>query len=225
MRIFEQGRVFLRDGDSHTEPEHVAGLIFNGLDTRSPSGNRNDDFYSMKADIESLVTARGFKAEFASGHENFMHAGQTAEIFADGVKIGYAGRLKPAIEQELDVSGVYVFEIDVTGLTEARKPAFTPASSFPASFRDISLLVADTKSNDDVMKDIRECVKDSGSEITLESLRLFDIYAGKGIPEGFRSLAYTMSYRSHEKTLTVEEVEALHNGVRESLKRKGYIIR
>ncbi|MBR0279663.1 MAG: phenylalanine--tRNA ligase subunit beta, partial [Synergistaceae bacterium] len=121
--------------------------------------------------------------------------------------------------------GVYVFEIDVTGLTEARKPAFTPASSFPASFRDISLLVADTKSNDDVMKDIRECVKDSGSEITLESLRLFDIYAGKGIPEGFRSLAYTMSYRSHEKTLTVDEVEALHNGVRESLKRKGYIIR
>ncbi len=225
VRIFEQGRVFLRDGDSHKEPEHAAGLIFNGLDTRSPSGNRNDDFYSMKADIESLITARGFKAEFLSGHENFMHAGQTAEIFADGVKIGYAGRLKPAIEQELDVSGVYVFEIDVTGLTEARKPAFTPTSSFPASFRDISLLVADTKSNDDVMKDIRECVKDSGSEITLESLRLFDIYAGKGIPEGFRSLAYTMSYRSQTKTLTVDEVETLHNGVRESLKRKGYIIR
>ena len=133
--------------------------------------------------------------------------------------------MKPAIEQELDVSGVYVFEIDVTGLTESRKPAFTPASSFPASFRDISLLVADTKSNDDVMKDIRQCVKDSGSDITLESLRLFDIYAGKGIPEGFRSLAYSLSYRSQTKTLTVEEVETLHNGVRESLKAKGYVVR
>ncbi len=225
VRIFEQGRVFIMDGDSHTEPEHVAGLIFNGVDTRSPSGNRNEDFYSIKADIESLITSRGYRVDFVSGHENFMHAGQTANIFADGVKLGYAGRLKPAIEQELDVSGVYVFEIDVTNLTEARKPAFTPASSFPASFRDISLLVADTKSNDDVMKDIRQCVKDSGSDITLESLRLFDIYSGKGIPDGFRSLAYSLSYRSHTKTLTVEEVESLHNGVRESLKAKGYVVR
>ena len=226
VRIFEQGRVFLMDAEqSHTEPEHVAGLIFNGVDTRSPSGNRNEDFYSIKADIESLITARGYRVDFVSGHENFMHAGQTADIFADGVKIGYAGRLKPAIEQELDVSGVYVFEIDVTGLTESRKPVFTPASSFPASFRDISLLVADTKSNDDVMKDIRQCVKDSGSDITLESLRLFDIYAGKGIPDGFRSLAYSLSYRSHAKTLTVDEVESLHNGVRESLKAKGYVVR
>ena len=225
VRMFEQGRVFLRDGDNHTEPEHVAGLIFNGLDTRSPSGNRSEDFYDVKADVESLIMARGYSAEFVSGHETFAHAGQTADILADGVKIGYVGRLKPAIEQELDVSGVYVFEIDVTSLTESRKPEFTPASSFPASFRDISLLVADTKSNDDVMRDIRECVRESGSEITLEGLRLFDVYAGKGIPDGFRSLAYTLSYRSHTKTLTVEEVESLHNGVRESLKRKGYVIR
>ena len=75
------------------------------------------------------------------------------------------------------------------------------------------------------MRDIRECVRESGSVITLEGLRLFDVYAGKGIPDGFRSLAYTLSYRSHTKTLTVEEVESLHNGVRESLKRKGYVIR
>ncbi|MBR1658572.1 MAG: phenylalanine--tRNA ligase subunit beta [Synergistaceae bacterium] len=227
VRIFEEGRVFLRDGEnSHTEPEHAAGIIFNGLDTRSPFGNRNDDFYSIKADIESLITARGYSPEFVSGHEPFTHAGQTADILVDGVKIGFAGRLKPAIEQELDVEGVYAFEIDVTGLSEARKPEFKPASSFPASFRDISLLVSIDKSNDSVMNDIRECVNESGNDdIVLEGLRIFDIYSGKGIPEGFRSLAYTLSYRSRNRTLTVEEVETLHNNVRESLKRKGYIIR
>ena len=76
------------------------------------------------------------------------------------------------------------------------------------------------------MGDIRECLKDSGSEgIVLDGLRLFDVYAGKGIPEGFRSLAYTLSYRSGTKTLTVEEVEAVHNSVRENLKHKGYVIR
>ena len=226
VRMFEQGRVFIRDGESCTEPEHIAGLIFNGQDTRSPSGNRSEDFYSVKADVESLIISRGYEAEFAAGHEPFTHAGQTADILVGGVKVGYVARLKPAIEQELDVAGVYVFEIDVTGLTVARKPEFVPASSFPASFRDISLLVADTKSNDDVMRDIRECVSESAVEgLVLEGLRLFDVYAGKGIPEGFRSLAYSLSYRSDTRTLTVEEVESVHGRVRESLKSKGYVIR
>ncbi len=227
VRIFEQGRVFLRDGgNSHAEPEHAAGIIFNGIDTRSASNNRSEDFYSIKADVEALITARGYKADFKEGHETFTHAGQTADIFVDGIKIGCAARLKPAIEQELDVNGVYLFEIDITGLTDAKKPEFTPASSFPASFRDISLMVAIDKSNDDVMKDIRDCVDENCSDdINLEDLRLFDIYTGKGIPEGFRSLAYTLSYRSRTRTLTVDEVETLHNNVRESLKRKGCIIR
>ena len=114
----------------------------------------------------------------------------------------------------------------MTALSASRKPEFIPASSFPASFRDISLLVSIDKSSDDVMNDIRECMNESGTEgIALESLRLFDIYIGKGIPEGFRSLAYSLSYRSNDRTLTVEEVETLHNNVRESLKRKGYVIR
>ncbi|MBQ6982353.1 MAG: hypothetical protein IJQ15_08010, partial [Synergistaceae bacterium] len=82
------------------------------------------------------------------------------------------------------------------------------------------------RSSDDVMRDIREAVKESASDgVILEGLRIFDIYAGKGIPEGFRSLAYTLSYRSDTRTLTVDEVEAVHNNVRESLKRKGYVIR
>ncbi|MBQ9574007.1 MAG: phenylalanine--tRNA ligase subunit beta [Synergistaceae bacterium] len=227
VRIFEEGRVFLRDGEnSHIEPEHIAAIIFNGQDTRSPFANRNDDFYSIKADVEAVITARGYNAEFVSGHEPFAHAGQTADIFVDGVKIGFVGRLKPAVEQELDVEGVYAFEIDVTGLTETRKPEFKPASSFPASFRDISLMVSVDKSNDAVMNDIRKCVSESGNDdIVLEGLRIFDVYSGKSIPEGFRSLAYTLSYRSGNRTLTVEEVETLHNNVRESLKRKGYVIR
>ena len=222
VKIFEQGKVFI----NNTEPEHVAGILFNGTDTRSPFVNRSEDFYNVKADIEALIIARGYEPVFVSGHEPFTHAGQTANILVDGVNVGFVARLKPAIEQELDVEGVYAFELDLTALANPKKPEFTPASSFPASFRDISLLVAIDKSNDDVMKDIRETVNEaSGDELTLENLRLFDIYEGKGIPDGFRSLAYSLSYRSHTRTLKDEEVETVHNNVRESLKRKGYIIR
>ncbi len=79
------------------------------------------------------------------------------------------------------------------------------------------------------MKDIRNSVdevkKSLGENITLEKLRLFDIYEGKGIPEGFRSLAYSLSYRSNEKTLRDVEVDKIHFNVRESLKSKNYTIR
>ena len=226
VRIFEQGKIFLTDSErEHIEPDHVAGILFNGLDTRSPFDNRKEDFYSVKADVEALIMSRGYTPAFKRGQEPFTHSGQTADVFINDNKIGFVARLKPDIEQELDISGAYAFEIDLTLLTTRHKPEFTPASQFPASFRDISLLVSIDKSNDEVMKDIRDSVIESSKELTLEKLRLFDIYEGKGIPEGFRSLAYSLSYRSHERTLTVEEVEKVHNNVREILKQKGYNIR
>ncbi|MBQ7561458.1 MAG: phenylalanine--tRNA ligase subunit beta [Synergistaceae bacterium] len=227
VKIFEQGRVFLIDPErEHTEPEHVAAILFNGTDTRAAFNNRTEDFYNIKSDIESLIRSRGFHATFKTGHEPFMHSGQTADIFVNNSKIGFVGRLKPAIEQDLNISGVYVFEIDLTLLLKSNKPEFKPSSQFPASFRDISLLVAIDRSNDSVMKDIRDSVNElANQDITLEKLRLFDIYDGSNIPEGFRSLAYSLSYRSHTRTLKDEEVESIHNRVRESLKQKGYIIR
>lgn len=227
VRIFEEGKVFLKDDKlEHIEPEHIAAILFNGTDTRSPSGSRAEDFYNLKADVTALIQSRGHEADFREGHEPFAHSGQTADVFIDGVRAGWIARLKPAIEQELDVSGVYAFEIDAEVLKDTLRPEFTPASQFPASLRDISLLVAKDRSNDDVMKDIRDSVRDSAGEgVRLEKLRLFDIYEGQGIPEGFRSLAYTLSYRSSERTLRDDEVDSVHNSVRDTLKRKGYIIR
>ncbi len=223
VRAFEQGKVFLKDDEhEHLEPEHVGALLYNGKDTRSASNDRAEGFYDLKADVCALIQARGYSPEFREGRQPFTHAGQTADILVEGKNIGWIARLKPAIEQELDAEGVYAFEIDISGLYDVKRNEFVPASQFPASYRDISLLVPADRSNDDVMKDIRASVAGS---LALESLRLFDVYEGKGIPEGFRSLAYTLSYRSHERTLKDEEVEAVHNSVRESLKEKGYVIR
>ena len=218
VRVFEQGRVFINDA----EPEHLAALSYNGRDSRSPNSSRNEGFFDLKADVEAVIMSRGFVPMFTAGSENFLHSGQTANIIVNGAKIGWLGRIKPALEQELDVQGVYAFELDLAALTVPHKPEFTPASQFPAAFRDISLLVSIDKSNDDVMRDIRSS---AGSELTLETLRLFDVYEGKGIPEGFRSLAYTLSYRAHNRTLTDAEVERVHTNLRDTLKAEGYILR
>ena len=222
VRIFEQGRVFIAD----EEPEHVAGLIFNGVDARSSNNDRSEGFYDLKADVEALMIERCREVSFLAGNESFTHSGQAAKIIVDGTVIGWIGRLKPAIEQKLDVEGVYAFEVDLTALTEEKKPVFKPASAYPASYRDVSLLVPVSVSNAAVMSDIRNAVKAvAGESLRLSELRLFDIYAGSGIPEGFRSLAYTLSYRSDDRTLTVEEVEAVHVKVRSELNERGYSVR
>ncbi|MBR1672528.1 MAG: phenylalanine--tRNA ligase subunit beta [Fretibacterium sp.] len=239
VRTFEQGRAFLMDEGSpsgHVEVERVAGLAFGGSDPRTPWKGQEEDFYSVKADVTALIEARGFTPVFVPGHEPFAHAGQTAEvrITLDGGKserIGYLARLKPALEQELDVSGpVCLFELDLAPMEEARRPAFHPTSPFPASLRDISLLVPVERSQDEVTVDIRAAVREAASAVgvdgnILEAIRLFDVYEGKGIPEGFRSVAYSLSYRAQDRTLKDEEVEAVHVRVRESLPQKGYNIR
>ena len=133
----------------------------------------------------------------------------------------------------MDVSGpVCLFELDLAPLEEAKRPALHPVSSFPASLRDISLLVANDREQDAVAADIAAVVREAAQaegtgtngEI-LESLRLFDVYEGKQIPEGFRSMAYSLSYRLPDRTLKDEEVEAIHGRVRESLSQRGYSIR
>ena len=148
-----------------------------------------------------------------------MHSGQCADVLIDGEKVGYLGRVKPVVEQDLGVSGVYVFELDLGGLTGEVKPVFRVSSEYPASLRDISLLVPVRVSNDDVVRDIHECVKGLEAEV-----RLFDVYEGQGIPEGYRSLAYTLSYRA-DRTLRDEEVESVHVVLREGLAQRGYIVR
>ena len=216
VRAFEQGRVFI----GGREPEHLCGIVFNGMDERSAMADRADDFHSVKADVEALLRARGYTPAFIAGREPFLHSGQSAHILLSGGQVGYIGRLKPVIEQALGVQGVYVFEVKAEALLQPVKPVYTPASQFPASYRDISLLVSAERTNAEVMADIRAV----SSEL-LCGLRLFDIYEGKGIPEGYRSLAYTLSYRATDRTLRDEEVDAVHRALREELSAKGYAIR
>ena len=229
VRIFEQGKIFIKSENnndiSHTEPDHLAGLIFNGLDDRSAWNDSNKDFYDIKSDLCSLIKNRGYDPEFKAGHENFTHAGQTADIYIDGVKVGFIARLKPAIEQDLNISGVYIFEIDSRFLNTAKKREYKPVSQFPASSRDVALLVPRDKNFDSVVNDIKSCLKLNGNDEILDGIKLFDIYTGKGIPENYISLAFTVTYRSRERTLRDGEVDEIHFALRDVLTSKGYTLR
>jgi phenylalanyl-tRNA synthetase beta chain len=219
VRLFEIGRVFLGD-----ERDTLAGLVFNGTDPRTPWPETLDDFLSVKADVLALLGVQGIEPAFEQGSEPFGRAGQTGRVPG----MGYLARLSPAIERELGFPGpVYVFEFDLSALGRAEKPVYAPASPFPASFRDVSLLVPIGRTQEKVAAEIRAAVEDvekQGAKI-LENVKLFDVYDGKGIPEGYCSMAFSLCYRAADRTLNDEEVDKIHNAARDALTQKGYNIR
>jgi len=238
VRLFEQGRVFLRTApgaSTHVEHDAVAGLVFDGTDPRTPWKGQGEDFYSVKADVAALLEGCGLTPRFVAGRQPFGHGGQTAEIRAaapDGSvrSLGWLARLKPVLEQELGLGGgaVVLFELRLSELEELRRncrPVLRPASAFPASLRDISMLAPAERTQDEAASDIRAAARGAAGWDILDELRLFDVYEGKGIPEGFRSLAFSLSYRAPDRTLNDEEVERVHGLVRDTLVQKGYNMR
>ena len=222
VRIFELGRVFLPlDEGGHEEVERISGLVYGGRDPRLPFGPEGaDDLFSLKGDILALAESRGVSLDFVQGEEPFGHRGQTAVIMYGSRPAGYLLRLKPAIEKDIECSPVYVFELDLEPLVQESLPIFRENSPFPPVYRDISLLVP----VESPMEEVSSAIRSEGGDL-LRNIRLFDIYSGKGIPEGYRSLAFSLAYQRNDKTLTDAEVDAVHAGVRAKMETRGYILR
>lgn len=226
LRAFEVGKVFLGDSPSdHREPEVLGGVCFVHRDFKVPFQPRLlEDFYSVKADLEALLVSMGIKGfRFEGGLEPFTHAGQTARLTLDGVELGYVGRLKPILEHELELPGaLYLFELDLDRLMEACPSSvkYSQPPRFPASYRDVSLLVP---------KDVPSSAVKSAIErlapSLVESVLLIDVYEGRPLPEDRRGLTFRLFYRASDRTLSAEEVDALHGSFREALAGEGFELR
>lgn len=221
VRVFECGHVFLpRDGGAK-EIDCVCGVSFAGREKRALYPEHADTLLTVKGDVEAIAAGCGVRLTFRKATRPCGHAGQTAEILKDGAVVGYLLRLKADIAAKLDLDApVYAFEIDMTALADRPLPKFAKVSPYPPVYRDISMLAAKDVPADTVLADIREC---GGS--LLATVRLFDIYEGKGVPEGYRSLAFTTAYLLPERTLKDAEVDEQHSLLRSGLERKGYKLR
>lgn len=222
VRVFELGRVFLplEDG-GHEEIERICGLAYGGRDPRLPYGPSDaDDLFTLKADVEALARSGCVEIRYEQGEEHFGHRGQTALVFWGDRRVGYLLRLKPSIEKELDCSPLYAFEIDLEPFELPILPSFREPSPFPPVFRDISLFVPIGESHERVLRLIRE----EGGEL-LRSVRLFDVYSGKGVPDGLRGLAFSLSYKRDDRTLVDEEVDSVNEKVRSRMSASGYVLR
>ncbi|MCL2768103.1 MAG: phenylalanine--tRNA ligase subunit beta, partial [Synergistaceae bacterium] len=219
LRFFEQGHVYLEP-----ESERIAGVVYTGKESRHV-WNDEENFFTVKADVLAIGLCRNRLFTFEKGEEPFGHAGQTANVMCGGKKAGFLLRLKPSMEESLGLSGgaVYAFELDASFLIDDVRPVFSASKAFPAATRDISVIVPANVPYSNIVAQIREAATKFGN--ILENINLFDIYDGVGIPEGMRSIAFSLSYRAYDHTLNEGEIEKVHGAVRDNLEKCGYILR
>ncbi|MBD3670380.1 MAG: phenylalanine--tRNA ligase subunit beta [Gammaproteobacteria bacterium] len=204
VRIFESGLKFIGSVNDMIQEGVLGGALCGG---RYPEQwgveAARVDYFDIKGDVEALLATHGGEVEFRPMNHPAMHPGQSAEVVLDGKAVGYLGALHPAVLQKLDLDqAVFVFELDLASLQQARIPAFQPLSKFPAIRRDLAIVVEQNVS----AREVEESIRKDASEI-LTDLTLFDVYVGKGIDSGRKSLALGLTLQDNSRTLTDEEVE------------------
>ncbi|MBA1147380.1 phenylalanine--tRNA ligase subunit beta [Ectothiorhodospiraceae bacterium WFHF3C12] len=206
VRLFEIGLSFRPDGDDLHQRKCLAGVAFGAVTPEQWDLPRREvDFYDVKGDLEALFAATGAADAFTFRAESHpaLHAGQSARIHRDGEAVGWLGAMDPGLQRELDIDGrVYLFEIDADALRDARLPAFSELSKYPSIRRDLAVVVDEEIS----AAAVRECVRESAGEL-LQELVVFDLYRGKGIPNGRKSLAIGLILQESSRTLTDKDVE------------------
>lgn len=226
LNAFEVGRVFWREEEGLEEEDRVAGVMggdpFRGRWTSS-GREQPMTWYEAKGMLDSVFTQLGLEVEYQPDRRNpLLHPGRTASLWINGDRLGTFGQLHPQVRQERGLpDAVYAFELSLDVMLDHMLqedkliPVFQPYSAYPASDRDIAFF-APTQFQ---VADIERTIRQAGG-VLLDSVELFDEYRGQNVPEGQRSLAFRLVYRATDRTLTDEDIEPVHQKVREVLEEK-----
>ena len=221
VRLFESGLRFIPNANEKTGvlQQAVIGGVVSGLvsDEHWAQATRPVDFFDIKADVERLLATTGrsdFRFEACS--HSALHTGQAAAIYCGDQCIGYMGAIHPQFEKKLGINGrTFVFELEISLLGLKNLPQAKEISKFPANRRDIAIVVDDDK----VVGEILSCIEKFGAN-QLVGLNLFDVYRGKGIAPGFKSLAISVILQDKTRTLEEHEIQTFVDGILTELSEK-----
>jgi phenylalanyl-tRNA synthetase beta chain len=174
-------------------------------------------FYRLKSVLAGCVEALSAPAlTYQRGAAELFHPGRCAAVTLDGRQLGYLGELHPTVGTTLEVEGRLVaFEIDIEPvLADSRIPRAQPLPRYPAVDRDLAVVVAEHLAAGSLLATIEE----SAGEL-LVMARAFDEYHGSQVPEGNKSIAFTLTFRSPERTLTDAEVDKVMKEIRSALEK------
>lgn len=222
--VYEIGSVFLpKDEALAVQPaeKEMLAAVFTGIwvNNEWQGEKKTADFFVAKGVLEGLFAKLGLAKNIAfekESHELF-HPGRCAAILLDGEKIGILGQVHPLKQKELEIEETYLFELDLEKLlTKETEPLiYEPLPRYPAIERDIALVV----DKEITTHKVQEMIEQAGGKL-LKRVELFDLYEGQHLEEGKKSLAFALTYYDPEKTLTDEEVAAVHEKLLSELEQK-----
>jgi phenylalanyl-tRNA synthetase beta chain len=213
VACYTLGRVFSRETDRYHEVQTLAVLLGGAWPPAWVGGAaRPCDFFDLKGALQAVFAElhiEGVRWEPVGSAAGYLHPGKGARIEIGGVACGYVGALHPNLLAARNLDGEpWIAELDLMRVVQycPGRVIFRPLPRFPAVSRDIAVLVDEQFPAQRILDAVREA-----AEPLVEEVSVFDHYTGSPIPAGKKSLAYTIAYRASNRTLTDDEVNALHD--------------
>ena len=222
LALFEIGHVFCKNPAKYPEERDELAIVLTGRahpDRYSAERTVQFDFYDIKGVLESVLEQRRLKSyEFKPASDPRFVKGVCAELFIDGKKAGVLGKLNSKMTQGMRLQSdvmAAVIQLEVLFGAEGKSIDYEPVSQFPPITRDVAFLAPKDLDNQQVLDFI------AAQKIpNLVHAEIFDLFSGAPLPEGAKSMGYTLTFRSMEKTLTDVEVNAAHEKLRDALAKK-----
>jgi phenylalanyl-tRNA synthetase beta chain len=216
LRLFEISKVFFNTGERLPDEILQMAAVIQKDKTPAFWKDPRPAFFEMKGAIEKILGEMKVRdvrfLESGETTEPYLHPGKSCAIEAGGKRVGVIGMLHPSVIEGYELSGdiaiAELFDLDSLASSAESRIKFSPIPRFPHVDRDVAFVVDRGVSVASIERQI--CQVDSD---LIESVRVFDIYEGKSLPENKKSVAFTIRYRSQERTLTDAEVEDVHNAI------------
>ena len=218
VKLYEMGNVYLPKALPLTElPDERMRLTLGFYG--------EGDFFTMKGVVEEILECVGLneRPEYVPEGITFLHPGRQSSVYYNGKKVGYLGEVHPLVASNYGIGGrAYIAVLDVPTIVEFATfdVKFEGIAKFPAVTRDISF----TAAKEITAAEIEKMIRQRGGK-DLESLELFDIYEGEQIEAGFKSMAYSLSFRSKERTLSDEDINKSMKKILNGLSSMGIELR
>ena len=211
VALVEQGRTYVKTEAGHDETNTIAWLMTGQTQSDEWHGNaQHADFFDLKGAMETWLSLRGLTGRFiANDSIQGLQAGQSAKILIGRTEAGSIGRVDGDIADAFDIDApVFVADINLDKLPAGKQAKFASLPEFPAVERDLVFLFDRDTSSDAILNAVK-----SGAGKLLAGARIFDLYAGKGIPEGKVSLGIRFTLQDARRTLTQEDSDTASNGI------------
>lgn len=217
VNIFELGRVYYPTSSLLPTETNKLGILISGKTWKGWGwGNLDMNFYFLKGMAEQLGENLKIEFQFEPLVEiTYLHPGRTAIVKVQEIIVGTIGELNPLVKENYEIENlVYLLELDLDKLADFYVPDinYKDIGRYPTVERDLAILIKE----DINVKAVELVIKRFGGSL-LKHLFLFDVYRGKQVPDGYKSLAFSLIYQSMEKTLTDAEVNEVHEKIQKNL--------